>query len=142
MSIMPIGRVVDNSFKIVEGIRKNFLDVENTNLYKMHKNQDLVSFKKEFATVKISLPRRQGNTALAFKCLKDFKCSILVFRVRADCDDPRVKEFDRKRIFTLNMSSLKSAKADVIIVDGASYIEKEKINKIYDVDAQFYVLLG
>ena len=72
MAISPIKSVMKNSFSIIKAIRSNMLKElkKPGTYYESRKKQDPKWFRREFATVKISLPRRMGNTTLALKCFE------------------------------------------------------------------------
>jgi hypothetical protein len=149
MKLLPIKKVLDDSFRIIKTMKTNFCKEikKSYGFYNTIKSSsDPIFFNKEYATIKIALPRRMGNTTLALKCLNHFKNSIIVaYNKESACrfeDYPNIGSF-KNRIYTPKMKSLCGINTDVCVVDCASYLSKKDIDSIYrGVHAGFYVLLG
>jgi hypothetical protein len=144
MSTQPIKTVIDNSFNIIKILKRNLLKElsKSGSYYNDKKKEDLIRFRKEFSTVKISLPRRMGNTTLAIRCFKEFKKSILISSIISVLfSDPRISKKDRNRMATPRSLLLRGIKTDVVILDCASYVSKKDIENVYEIDAEFYIFL-
>jgi hypothetical protein len=105
--------------------------------------------KKEFLTLKLSLPRRLGNTTIAVKLLETLKNSILISRVQESVNNVKqchkeIFEKSGKNIFTRYTfeSKVKRKKYFCVIVDEASYIEDRILDNIYKINSKFFILIG
>ena len=100
-------------------------------------------FKKEILTLKMSLPRRMGNTTLAVKLFKFYKNSLLVIPSMSYLMGTMTYGvFDKSRVVTPQMQLDCLDAVPVVIVDVATWMKPEQIEKIYDIKSDFYVFLG
>jgi len=108
----------------------------------------LPSAKKELQTLKISLPRRLGNTTVALKLLELLENSILISNTQdsvnlvKQCYKETFEKYG-KNIFTRRTFELKikRKKYFCVIVDEASY-DGSVLEKIYGINSKYYILVG
>ena len=100
------------------------------------------SFKRKILTLRMSLPRRMGNTTLAVKLFKHYKNSLLVIPSMSYLKSMTYGVFDRTRVVTPQMQLDCLGAVPVVIVDVATWMKPEQIEKIYGIMSDFYVLLG
>ena len=103
------------------------------------------SYKKELCTIKVALPRRSGNTTIAVSLLRKIPDSILIVR-------DRVTERNLIRVFNLTDIppsririidyNLRGTRFGYTIVDGASCMEQQKIDYMYQALNGIFILLG
>ena len=115
-------------------------------LGQMTRDRTPYSTREEHRTLKISLPRRRGNTTIALELFKKHPNSFLIFSTRVQLDDVRVKELlkkNRGRIFSAGMSNIPSSKIDLVIFDTNGYKARMgQLDRIYGINANFFVFLG
>jgi len=121
----------------------SFISIEENELYKTFKKMmGSFSYKKEFATLKLVLPRRMGNTTILLEFFKKYKESIFIaYSKDYYFGDERVKNLPKDRVF-LASSCLKGKKTDIVLIDVGSFVTERKLKNIYDIDAKFYIFLG
>jgi hypothetical protein len=121
---------------------------KNRKLKKMNLNFTDFNFKRTFCTIKLSLPRRFGNTQLAIELLHKFPKAIILtaneYNVKEIKD--RLKDTNLKnRVFrwsnthTIETINQKKYKPSIVIVDCACVLNN---NDIYNLDSTMFVLLG
>jgi hypothetical protein len=107
-------------------------------------------FKKEHCSLTIGLPRRMGNTTLAFKLFNAYKGSFLIFPTRQYFFQDKNREMtdsQKKRIFTPRMLELQQLrrglnKIPLVIVDLSPWMDKKMIDIIYTLDSDLFIFLG
>jgi hypothetical protein len=104
-------------------------------------------FKKEHCSLTIGLPRRMGNTTLAFKLFNAYKGSFLIFPTKQYFQDRKITDSQKKRIFTPRMLELQQLrrglnKIPLVIVDLSPWMDEKMINTIYTLDSDLFILLG
>jgi hypothetical protein len=87
-------------------------------------------FSKDFNIFKVSLPSRAGNTTLALKLLEYYEDSILIVMGATQKFDVRCRPY-RGRVFGPTGRELCGHNAPIVIVDLASHMSKENIERIY-----------
>jgi polyribonucleotide nucleotidyltransferase len=108
----------------------------------------LPSAKKEFQTLKISLPRRLGNTTVALKLLELLENSILISNTQDSVNNIKqcheeIFEKCGKNIFTrYTLKKVRRKKYFCVIVDEASYLEDSILEKIYGINSKYFILVG
>lgn len=137
---MSLEKIVDDSFNLIKKIRTEILKKQKIfNLTSMSN----IQYRKEFATIRLTLPRRMGNTTLALKCFKYFKDSVLIV-----CNinmKNNLLSYNKSLKSKINRIStpgtIKSGyKVKTVIVDTASWILD--LDTIYKIEADLYILLG
>jgi hypothetical protein len=132
--------LVKDAFNMVQTLNK-FLpirDKKHEKFYKMMKKEG--RYAKEFGTIKISLPRRAGNTALAALLMSKYKKSIYV-SCGDHLRDNRINIYD-KRFYAANLKDMSDIEAPMVIVDCASGFSDDIINNIYKIDSDLFVFIG
>jgi hypothetical protein len=104
-------------------------------------------FKRELATIKLSLPRMTGNTTLAIELFKSYDNSLLIFnslRLRNSALETNSSDhrFNRRRLLTVHMHDLISHHCDMTIIDMASYLTNREIQNVYSIPANYFIFLG
>jgi len=103
------------------------------------------SYKRELCTIKLALPRRSGNTTIAVSLLKKIPDSILIIRDRVT-ERNIIRNFHLRDMppsrFRIVDFSLRGDHFNYIIVDGASYMEQQKIDFMYQALNGIFILLG
>jgi hypothetical protein len=141
-------KAIEDAFNVIKALKPKILKREDQFIVDLPELQ----YRKEFATIKISFPRRMGNTTLALKCFKQFKDSILIVYNRSSMIDllNGNKYLNSKidRVFAPNMkfpdgtSTFKGLSSKIVIVDTASVMEKKAMDAIYNIKAGLYILIG
>ena len=124
-------------YKVIQIFRMNLkskLRTKHPLLSKIKNDVNPLIFKKEYSTIKICLPRRMGNTTLALTCLGSFAHTIIVVNPRSP--------LKCKKMFYSNFKEFEGITVDTVVVDGFSYMTKEEIDNIYNINAKFFILLG
>jgi len=105
-------------------------------------------FRKLFATMRIGLPRRMGKTTIACVFYQAHPNTIIV----AHSSD--MQRDIRRRLLTLNLDhdprvyngksphSLRGIGADFVIVDEVDCISEEALEILYNISAEYVILLG
>ena len=121
----------------------SFISFEENEANKAFKKiMDSFAYKKEFATLKLVLPRRMGNTTILLEFLKKYKESIFIaYSKDYYLNDERIKNLPGDRVF-LASDCLRGKKTDIVLVDVGSFVTEKKLKNIYDIDAKFYIFLG
>lgn len=104
--------------------------------------EDPLTYKKEFCSLHLNLPRQHGNTTLAIALFKHFKESLLI-TINADAKSyiaSKVKKKHHKRIHS--KWCILPEEKEIIIVDGSSLFTEKDFEKIYNIKAEFYIFLG
>jgi hypothetical protein len=103
------------------------------------------SYKKELCTIKVALPRRSGNTTIAVSLLKKLPDSILIVHNRITERDIihnfHLTDMSPSRIRIIDYN-LRGTHFGYTIVDGASYMEQQKIDYMYQALNGIFILLG
>jgi hypothetical protein len=134
-------KIVD---KFVRKTKKN--RKEDHHLIAEKKRESPAQYYSEFGSLRIGLPRRGGNTTLAFKLLDNYPKSIYV-----GCTTASVKSVERaykspvKRFFSITKKGLISFKPEIIITDCIHYASWPDIKRMYttmDYCHPIYIHLG
>ena len=133
----PNRNITNSLFKSI----KDLIEISKHAPEDLRKSMSDREFKKDFATIRIQMPRRLGNTTLAKKLLEDSKSTVYV-TAASNC-----KELDREyrgRCFSLiNLDRrLRGVDFDILIADCASCIPDKDIDTIYNMPAKIFVFLG
>ena len=114
---------------------------ENGPCKAMKKAMDCFTYKKEFATLKLVLPRRMGNTTILLELFKKYKESVLIPYTKDYLKEDRIRSLPKERVF-LAGPCLRGMKTGIVFIDVGSYVTEKKLKNIYDIEAKFYIFLG
>lgn len=87
---------------------------------------------KEHATIKLGLPRREGNSYIAKKIIDDFSSSLLVARTAREAEIAIRETGFAGRVFGVSNIERCEKKADILVFDESFWISKTFVEKIYD----------
>lgn len=126
--------------------------------YEEARNRDYKAYSKEFATIRVGLPRRSGNSHLALELLREFPNSALIVpteshknaivRSSPENKDIGKRMFNPSGLFFFMRGNRKiDTKIEILIIDTAScsvyskrFIEESIYSK--DLDLRAFVLVG
>jgi hypothetical protein len=100
-----------------------------------------VSYLEEFATVKLSLPRRMGNTTILSNLLERFPDSILI-TYNFQSGQHQFPQIAKEKKFTPRIKNLRGLRTSIVFVDDSTSMSKKDKENIYYIDADFFVLIG
>lgn len=128
-----------NAFRLLESFVSNGYPYQEQ--YERLRPLD-IHFRKEFLTMRVSMPRRCGNTTVALMLLNRFPSSIISV-INRNMLDPYQRRLDLSRI--VNLSSYGSGHGrttQVAICDGAPFLDRRQEETFYMIQADSYLLLG
>lgn len=111
------------------------------------------TFKKEFCTLKISFPRRFGNTTLALELLRLFPKAVLLTPTSQSTNNAKskapnlsnrifqIKNYSASKIFQTNLSDITIKNPSVVILDTTTSFEQHTINAIYTLNSNMFVFI-
>lgn len=124
-------------------------DPWNTNHFDPKNVWDPFKYKREWCTLKISIPRRHGNTTLLLSVFKKYENNSIIIT-----DNPRMRneiiykfKIDKGKVHTIN-NSLGAFRGEnhgtnkIVLVDCASYMDQKVIDKIYEINAELFIFIG
>lgn len=134
---MSLKKIVSDSFNLIKEVKTEILKTDS----KRSPYLSDLDFRKEHATIRLSLPRRGGNTTLALRCLESFEGSVLIVRNKSLLKNNKKTDriYTLNRIYTLKDNSISNMSVPVVIVDDSTCAD---LIKIYKVKADVYILLG
>jgi hypothetical protein len=137
-------KLIDSSFKVVEIFIKRILKIKTQKEFKSIKACiDDYSFSKEFKTLRISLPRRSGNTTLALMIFQKYPSSIFItnteYMIKAD---QRLKFLDKSRVFSKGRYHFNGISASIVIVDISTWLSYADLKKIYSINCDMLIFIG
>jgi hypothetical protein len=113
-------------------------------------NFSVIDFRKEFCTFRFGMPRRAGNTTLAMRIFQHYSNPIFIGITQDILNDLRQHRFplnfERRgaSIYSIgqNEGVFRGLSADAVIVDMASYINPQHLEKIYLINSEAFFLIG
>jgi hypothetical protein len=145
MKLQPkiINQFFDTIIATIESLSKNKDRLTKRN------EIDMVTFRKEYSTIKISLPRRTGNTLLAAKLLKKYADSIFITSKRIHWEHFCEKNPKEKiRSYSINMSDVDHwsgiliPERKLVVADNVSQFSEAQLEKLYRIKSDFFILIG
>ena len=108
------------------------------------------AYAREFCTVRLSLPRRMGNSNLAARLLTWSDDTLLVVNTRNTAEStlqymPREQRLGQERILTIHQGprAFRGRTTSLLVADlPATSYTLANLDTIYMAHAEFYVLLG
>lgn len=138
-SIEHIGQILDHNKIVNDGFA---LIVDVYNEYKKNKKNrefhTIYSFNRENANIRLSLPRKKGNSTLLMKLFRYFSNSIII---EPGITNLKYLSKEEKHRFS-NIDNAKNTKGKIVLIDETSYKNDEYIKKVLQLDAEFFIFLG
>lgn len=103
-----------------------------------------LTFKKEMCTFRLSLPRRVGNSTLALMIFQHTPKALLFTSNEHLAQEMRrrIKKGDKDRILCKSSDRYRGWDVSTVIVDNASYLTAEELEKIYRIYSDLFIFLG
>ena len=145
--LIPGKKIIEDLFNTIQSfIRRNRLRDKKEDFYKQKKKEDLITFREEFCTFHIGLPRRAGNTTLAIKLFKEYPESLYIAQTEWALNDDRlnaISKKDSRRLLSYKSSQkFVGLSASVVIVDVARYMTVLEKQRVYSIDSDIFIFIS
>ena len=144
--LIPSKKIIDDLFNTIQAfIRRNQLRDRKEEFYIRKKKEDIISFREEFCTFRVGLPRRAGNTTLAIKLFKKYPDSLYIASAKWALSDERFNSLskkDSKRLLSYKSRDLIGQSASVVIVDTAHMMTHWEKQQVYSIHSDIFIFIS